>query len=78
MGKPCASWGCSDWPLPLHRVARSAATVSTQYGRALAFAATRLRVRKLSLSTTRSGTARGSVQIWWSRSVAYMTSPSSE
>ncbi|CAM5644132.1 hypothetical protein SBADM41S_12183 [Streptomyces badius] len=62
-GKPPVRSGRMPSAVPIQSVAWSAATVSARNGRVCALAATRLRVRKVSLSTTRSGAVRGSCQI---------------
>lgn len=62
--------------MPLHSVAWSAETASTQNGCSAAYAPTRLRVRNVSAITTRSGTVRDSDQTWCSPGAARITRPS--
>lgn len=76
-GKPPRCSSTTRPAPPLHSLTRSAATDRTQNGRSAACAATRLRVRKVSERTTRSGTERLSVQTWCSPGAAKIARPSS-
>ena len=69
-GKPPVCSSVTRSAPPFHSVTRSAETESTQKGRSAACAETRLRVRKVSESTTRSGTGRASDHTWCSPGAA--------